>query len=70
MAAEKKLTRNEARAALPEGQRATFDELCDEVISWSRLYYGVTFVSYVILMELVKSGWTKGDSLELIGFQV
>ena len=55
----KKLTRDEARAALSEGQRAIFDQLCDEVIGWSKNYYGVTFVSYVILMELVKSGWSK-----------
>ena len=62
MAEPKKLTRSEARAALTEEQKAVFDELCDEVIGWSRIYYGVTFVSYVILMELVKSGWSKRSS--------
>jgi hypothetical protein len=55
----KKLSRSEARAMLSEAEKSTFDELCDEVISWSKVYYGVTLVSYVILMELVKSGWSK-----------
>lgn len=60
-----KLSRSEARAALSEEQKAIFDELCDEVIGWSKLYYGVTFVSYVILMELVKSGWSKKETSKL-----
>ena len=55
----KKLTRAEARAQISEKEGIIFDELCDEVIAWSKIYYGVTFVSYVILMELVKSGWSK-----------
>jgi hypothetical protein len=58
----KKLTRSEARAALSDEQKAIFDELCDEVIGWSKNYYGATLVSYVILMELVKSGWSKSSS--------
>lgn len=56
----KKLTRAEAREKLSESERPVFDDLCEEVIGWSNMYYGVTFVSYVILMELVKSGWSKG----------
>lgn len=55
----KKLTRAEARATLSDEQKVIFDQLCDEVIGWSKIYYGVTFVSYVILMELVKSGWSN-----------
>lgn len=62
MPSEKKLSRREAREMLPEAQKAIFDELCDEVISWSKAYYGVTLVSYVILMELVKGGWSKRKS--------
>lgn len=59
MAAQKRPNRNEAKAALSEEQQKIFDKLCDEVIGWSKFYYGSTFVSYAILMELVKSGWTK-----------
>jgi hypothetical protein len=55
----KKLTRAEARAELSDEEKIIFDELCDEVIAWSKIYYRVTFVSYVILMELVKNGWSK-----------
>jgi hypothetical protein len=44
---------------LSDQEREIFDELCDEVIAWSKVYYGATLVSYVILMELVKSGWSK-----------
>jgi hypothetical protein len=63
MAGTKKLTRDAARATLSEEQKAIFDDLCDEVIGWSRIYYGATLVSYVILMELVKSGWSKKKPL-------
>ena len=59
MAGNRRLNRAEARSALPQEQQATFDELCDEVIGWSKFYYGSTFVSYVILMELVKGGWAR-----------
>jgi hypothetical protein len=57
--AEKRFNRAEARGQLPKHQQAIFDELCDEVIGWSKFYYGTTFVSYSILMELVKTGWAK-----------
>jgi hypothetical protein len=59
MAGNKRPNRVEARSALPKEQQATFDELCDEVIGWSKFYYGSTFVSYAILMELVKGGWAR-----------
>ena len=55
----KRMTRDEARTALPEGLRATFDKLCDETVEWSRYFYGTTMVSYSILMKLVEVGWTK-----------
>jgi hypothetical protein len=59
MSKSKTVTKKEAREALPEDKRSTFDQLCDEVIGWSNFYYGNTFVSYAILMELVKGGWSK-----------
>lgn len=55
----KRLSKDEAREALPEDLRATFDQLCDETVEWSRYFYGTTMISYSILKELVASGWTK-----------
>ena len=60
----KRMTRDEAREALPEELRPTFDKLCEETIAWSRCFYGTTMVSYSILMRLVEDGWRKtGGSL-------
>lgn len=55
----RRLTRRQARAALPEELRATFDKICDETIAWSQYFYGTTLVSYSILMKMVEDGWTK-----------
>jgi hypothetical protein len=55
----KRMTRSEARAALPEELRGTFDEICDETIAWSQYFYGTTMVSYSILMKMIEDGWTK-----------
>lgn len=55
----KRLSREEARAALPEELRATFDELCEQTAAWSRFYYGTTMISYSILMRLVEDGWAR-----------
>lgn len=56
------MTKEEARAALPEDLRNTFDSLCEETAAWSRFYYGTTMVSYSILMRLVEDGWAKQAS--------
>jgi hypothetical protein len=55
----KRLRREEAREALPENLRETFDKLCDDTIAWSKYYYGTTMVSYSILMRLVEDGWAR-----------
>ena len=58
----KSLTRSEAREALPEGLRGTFDRLCDDTLAWSQYYYGKTLISYSIIKELVEDGWTKREA--------
>jgi hypothetical protein len=58
----KRFTRDEAREALPEELRATFDILCEDTIAWSRFIYGKKLVSYSILMRLVEGGWIKQKS--------
>jgi hypothetical protein len=55
----KRLKKDEAREALPEELRQTFDKLCEETLRWSQYYYGTNFISYSILKELVDDGWTK-----------
>lgn len=57
-----RLKREEARAALPEELRSTFDKLCDETLGWSRYYYNTNFISYSIIKELVRDGWTKSPA--------
>lgn len=59
MSRPKKLKKQEAREALPEELRRTFDMLCEETLHWSQYYYGTNFISYSILKELVEDGWTK-----------
>jgi hypothetical protein len=54
-----KKTREQARDSLPENLRPTFDLLVKEVGDWSVFIYGSKFVSYAILAELVRDGWTK-----------
>ena len=60
----KRLTKDEARAALPENLRGTFDSLCEETLAWSQYYYGTHFISYAILKELVTSGWRKVEVVD------
>jgi hypothetical protein len=57
--APRRLTREEARNALPDELRETFDKLCDETIAWSQYFYGTKMISYSILMRLVEDGWKK-----------
>lgn len=54
-----RLKKNEARESLPEELRPTFDKLCVETLSWSQYYYNTNFISYSIIKELVRDGWTK-----------
>jgi hypothetical protein len=44
-----------ARRRFSDEEEIVLDELCDEIIAWSKIYYEVTFVTYVILMELARS---------------
>lgn len=46
---------------LSEREREVFEELVKEVGDWSIYFYGSKFVSYLILAELVRSGWRKHD---------
>ena len=54
-----RLKKKEAREALPENLRETFDKLCEETLYWSQYYYGSSFISYSIIKELVEDGWRK-----------
>jgi hypothetical protein len=54
-----KLKKAQAREALPENLRTTFDKLCEEYSYWSQYYYGSTLISYSIIKELVEDGWRK-----------
>lgn len=62
MSPPKRLNKQEAREALPEELRDTFDKLCEETLYWSQYYYGAHFISYSILKELVDDGWVKRAS--------
>jgi hypothetical protein len=46
---------------LSESEREVFKKLVKEVGDWSQWFYGTKFISYVILAELVRSGWRKHD---------
>ncbi len=46
---------------LSDSEREIFEQLVKEVGDWSQWFYGAKFVSYVILAELVRSGWRKHD---------
>ncbi len=46
---------------LSEPEREIFEKLVKEVGDWSLYFYGSKFISYVILAELVRSGWRKHD---------
>jgi hypothetical protein len=54
-----RFSRTEAREQLPEDLKETFDILCEETLKWSQYYYATSFISYSIIMELVKDGWRK-----------
>lgn len=54
-----KKTKDEVRASLSEEEQLRFDQLVKETGEWSMYFYGTKFVSYVILAELVRSGWAK-----------
>ncbi len=58
----KRYSKREARQALPQELRETFDKLCEETLAWSQYYYGSSMISYSIIKELVEDGWTKLDS--------
>ena len=61
-----KVTKDAARESLPEALRPQFDQLVKEVSEWSVYFYGSKFVSYAILCELVRAGWSRpvGDQLQ------
>ena len=59
--AKPKRTKEDARASLPSDLRPDFDKLVEDVSNWSIFIYGTRFVSYAILAELVRDGWSKRD---------
>lgn len=56
-----KKKREDVLLTLSEPEREVFEKLVKEVGDWSLWFYGSKFISYVILAELVKSGWRKHD---------
>ncbi len=54
-----KRTKEDARESLPEERRPEFDKLVEDVSNCSTFIYGTRFVSYAILAELVRDGWSK-----------
>jgi len=48
-----------AKADLSPELQVIFEALCEDVIAWSKYYYGRKLISYSILKELVAAGWTK-----------
>jgi hypothetical protein len=54
-----KVSKEQARASLPDNKRKSFDELVDSVGKWSIYFYGTKFLSYAILSELVRDGWER-----------
>jgi len=54
-----KKTREEARESLPTSLRSEFDRLVKDVSDWSVYFYGSKFISYAILAELIRDGWSK-----------
>ncbi len=54
-----KVSKEQARASLPENKRQVFDDLVDSVGRWSVYFYGTKFLSYAILSELVRDGWER-----------
>jgi hypothetical protein len=60
-ASHNKKSKEEVRASLSESERNTFDLLVKETVEWSMYFYGTKLVSYVILAELVRSGWRKHE---------
>ena len=57
-----RLKKQEARDALSEELRPTYDSLCEETLYWSQYYYGTSLISYSIIKELVEDGWKKMPS--------
>lgn len=52
-------SRETARKSLSEEQQQQFNALVESVAQWSQYFYGTKLISYVILAELVRDGWTK-----------
>ena len=63
--APNRLTRKQARDALPDDLRSMFDQLCEETLLWSQYYYGSTLISYSIIKELIEDGWRKGPTTKI-----
>lgn len=56
-----KKNKEHVRASLNEEEQKVFDLLVKETADWSMYFYGSKFLSYVILAELVRSGWRKHE---------
>jgi len=62
MVEKKKINKVQARASLPAERRADFDQLVETVGKWSVYFYGTKLVSYAILAELIRDGWSPHGS--------
>jgi hypothetical protein len=47
----------EARNTLPEELRPIYDQMVEEYSSYALKHYGRGWVAYMVIAELVRSGW-------------
>ena len=52
----------EARQSLPDELRPVFDELMFDYKSAATRRHGYPWVSYIVLADLVRSGWRRAES--------
>lgn len=54
----------EARELIPDALKEEFDKLVEDYKYHAFLRYGAPFVSYVILADLITSGWRRIEKYE------
>lgn len=54
----------EARESLPDGLREVFDELVEQYAFYTEKHYGVGYVAYKVIAELVRDGWRQTKEQE------
>jgi len=58
---EKSEKYKEAYESLPESLRPIFRQLVEEYSYHTQVIYGRRYVSYIVLAELVRAGWTPPE---------